>query len=414
MASTVSRYAAYSLLVPSILVASYVLASLPIISTKLRELPGPVEPGLASLPLNSRARVVYSEDFMEGGAYVQLPMGRVRYWLIGPTSGKKIVLIHGLSVPSLAFARIAPILAAAGYRVLMYDLYGRGYSDAPQGAVYDAQLYVTQLALLLQHLHWTRTRLLGFSVGGAVAAAFVAAFPALVERDVVLLASVGAGAPPMPMPTDKFRHWPFVERWMISKVMSHITPKRDTTPMQEIVRLQAAHLRGFPRAVVATFYDGLIIKLRWAFAAPTWRGRRVLLVNGDRDTDVPPAHAHVLREMLASAGAANSNPNSSAKDVESPPPDVSLVSLPGAGHDIPWTHTDEVARAVLEFFDAVPSMVSSGPRKYKAPREDGDVGREVEVKEDDVATGGDVVPRVYSSRAAYEADAQKGDEPAES
>jgi hypothetical protein len=104
MASTVSRYVGYALLVPSLLAVSYVLASVPLAPKKL---PGPVDPGFASLPLNSRARVVYSEDFMEGGTYVQLPMGRVRlhhasdciclcrslqvrYWLIGPASGKKV------------------------------------------------------------------------------------------------------------------------------------------------------------------------------------------------------------------------------------------------------------------------------------------------------------------------------------
>jgi pimeloyl-ACP methyl ester carboxylesterase len=103
----------------------------------------------------------------------------------------KIVLIRGILTPALAFARLAPILAAVGYHVLIYDLYGRGYSDAPQGA-YGAHLYIIQLALLLQHLRWSCVRVAGFSMGGAIAAAFVAAFPALVERDVVLIASAGA------------------------------------------------------------------------------------------------------------------------------------------------------------------------------------------------------------------------------
>ena len=102
------------------------------------------------------------------------------------------MLIHGLTIPSIAYAALVPILVGAGYRVLLYDLYGRGYSDAPEGVPYDAKLYVTQLALLLQHLKWDRARIVGFSMGGAVAAAFVAAFPELAERDVVLVASAGS------------------------------------------------------------------------------------------------------------------------------------------------------------------------------------------------------------------------------
>jgi len=357
-------------LVPSLLVASYVLASLPIAPKRI---PGPVDPGLASLPTNSRVRVIYSEDFMEGGAYVQLPMGRVRYWLIGPTSGKKVVLIHGISIPALAFTRVAPILAAAGYRVLLYDLYGRGYSDAPQGVAYDPQLYVVQLALLLQHLRWSSARLVGFSMGGAIASSFVAAFPGLVERDVVLIASAGAAAPPIPL--SKFRHWSFVERRVRRRLTSRIAPPNsEESPMQEIVRLQADLLRGYLRAVVSSLHDGIITKLTWALTSSAWRGRRVLIIHGDRDIVVPPAHAEVLREMLESDNTGTSNSTSTSdkgpNPVDLPPPDVSLVPVPGAAHDLTWTHADEVARAVLEFWDAgrvpVPTAVPRVARRYKS------------------------------------------------
>jgi hypothetical protein len=47
---------------------------------------------------------------------------------------------------------------------------------------------------------------------------------------------------------------------------------------------------------------------------------------------------------------------------------VSLIPVPGAGHDLTWTHTEEVARAVLEFFDAggMPGAVGRGPRVYES------------------------------------------------
>lgn len=48
--------------------------------------------------------------------------GRIqtRYWLFGPETGRKVVLIHGLSVPSLIWKHIAPELAKKGMRVLVY------------------------------------------------------------------------------------------------------------------------------------------------------------------------------------------------------------------------------------------------------------------------------------------------------
>jgi pimeloyl-ACP methyl ester carboxylesterase len=74
---------------------------------------------------------------------------------------------------------VAPRLASHGYRLLLYgmfrrwfarplhnllsDLYGRGYSDAPQ-ATYDATFYATQLALLMQHVKWDRAHVIGLSM----------------------------------------------------------------------------------------------------------------------------------------------------------------------------------------------------------------------------------------------------------
>ncbi|KAJ7806994.1 Alpha/Beta hydrolase protein [Mycena olivaceomarginata] len=309
MASRLSRYGGYALIIPPLLVASYVFASLPITQ---KQLPGPVDPGLASLPLNSRAR---------GGVYVQLPMGRVR--------SRCIVLVHGISIPSFAFARLAPILAAAGYR----------------DTAYDPQLYVVQLALLLQHLQWTRARLIGFSMGGAIAASF---------PDVVLIASAGAGRSRVPV--SRFAHWSFFEWLTRRELASRATSANETeSPLQEIVRLQAEHLRGYTRALISSYRDGLIEKLQWAFSSSAWRGRRVLLINGDRDIVVPPVAAQVLRGMLASVGTATSSANSTPDESEAAadaPPDVSLVPVPGAGHHLIWTHTDEVARAILKFLGA--------------------------------------------------------------
>ena len=45
----------------------------------------------------------------------------------------------------------------------MTDLYGRGYSDAPQ-TTYDSGLYTTQLALPMQHVGWPRAHIAGVSM----------------------------------------------------------------------------------------------------------------------------------------------------------------------------------------------------------------------------------------------------------
>ena len=48
---------------------------------------------------------------------------------------------------------------------LPIDLYGRGYSDAPQ-TTYDPTLYTTQLALLMQLIRWDKAIVCGVSMVG--------------------------------------------------------------------------------------------------------------------------------------------------------------------------------------------------------------------------------------------------------
>lgn len=70
------------------------------------------------------------------------------------------------------------------------DLYGKGYSEAPKTA-FDATLFVVQLALLLQYIRWDAAHIVGFSMGGGVAASFAASVPHLVAGKVVFIAAAG-------------------------------------------------------------------------------------------------------------------------------------------------------------------------------------------------------------------------------
>jgi pimeloyl-ACP methyl ester carboxylesterase len=54
-------------------------------------------------------------------------------------------------------------MASNGFRVLLYDLFGRGYSDSPS-VKHNEHLYVAQLALLLRHVNWQSAALVGYSL----------------------------------------------------------------------------------------------------------------------------------------------------------------------------------------------------------------------------------------------------------
>lgn len=104
----------------------------------------------------------------EGLAYdfVELSEGIVHYRLEGPQDGQVVVLVHGFSAPSFVWAdHIAPLIAS-GYRVLVFDNYGRGFSDHPKGP-YNIERTDTLLVELLRELDIDEAvHMAGYSMGG--------------------------------------------------------------------------------------------------------------------------------------------------------------------------------------------------------------------------------------------------------
>jgi len=111
------------------------------------------------------------------GSFVHLSDGYTHYELAGPESGRVVVLVHGFSVPYYLWDQTFDPLTKAGFRVLRYDLYGRGFSDRPH-VRYNADLYDRQLSELLSALHLQEpVEVVASSMGGPIAVTFAARHP---------------------------------------------------------------------------------------------------------------------------------------------------------------------------------------------------------------------------------------------
>ncbi|MCJ1270181.1 hypothetical protein MMC22_010077 [Lobaria immixta] len=137
----------------------------------------------------------YPPDAFPGARDVSSPYGSLRVYEWGPDDGRKVVLIHGISTPCISLGRVAHGFAEMGCRVMLLDLWGRGYSDAPINLPHDARLYTTSilLALTSSPLSWTGTSqfsLIGYSLGGGIATSFTSYFPTPVSS-LILLAPSG-------------------------------------------------------------------------------------------------------------------------------------------------------------------------------------------------------------------------------
>ncbi|BBO74741.1 alpha/beta hydrolase [Desulfosarcina widdelii] len=121
-----------------------------------------------------------------GGTYIRLSNGITHYKLEGPDNGELVVLVHGGTVPLWTWDKQIQPLKEQDYRILRYDMYGRGYSDRPN-VVYDQQLYRAQLLELLDKLGLKKPfDLIGLSLGGGIATTFTAHHPERV-RNLVLI-----------------------------------------------------------------------------------------------------------------------------------------------------------------------------------------------------------------------------------
>ncbi|MCJ1317439.1 hypothetical protein MMC15_002763 [Xylographa vitiligo] len=158
-------------------------------------IPSPVDTLLPHLTSAERAALPYPPDIFPGARDVESPYGSLRVYEWGPEEGRKVLLVHGISTPCLSLGGIAEGLAEDGARVMLIDLWGRGYSATPL-LPHDPRLYTTALLLALASspLSWTGRSttfaLIGYSLGGGICANFTAYFPTLVSS-LILIAPAG-------------------------------------------------------------------------------------------------------------------------------------------------------------------------------------------------------------------------------
>src|ERR1043166_7501955 len=112
------------------------------------------------------------------GSFASLADGYTHYELGGPANDRPVVVLAaGFSVPYYIWDPTFKALTTAGFRVLRYDYYGRGYSDRPS-IPFDDDMYVRQLDELLKSLGLTGpVDLTGISFGGSFITSFADKYP---------------------------------------------------------------------------------------------------------------------------------------------------------------------------------------------------------------------------------------------
>ena len=272
------------------------------------------------------------------GRFAKLPNGVTHYQWAGPVGGQPIVCVHGLSTPSYIWTALVKGLVTMGFRVLTYDLYGRGFSARPEGDQ-DAQFFRRQLSELLEDQGIDENPILvGYSMGGAIVVDYANTYPDKVQR-LILLASAGLG-------TSSTTFVRFVKNvpvigdgvmavfggWFFGRSEAAMQAAKVAAPTMRSWPFEERHVQGFFTAVLSSLRNILTVDQLDAHRAIAQNYIPLLAIWGEKDAVI----------SLSAMGRLAQVNRAAYQDV-----------VKGADHSLPLSHPHEIITIVQEFLREV-------------------------------------------------------------
>ena len=273
------------------------------------------------------------------GQFVRLTDGYTHYEIAGPAAAHVVVLAAGFSVPYYIWDPTFGALVEAGFRVLRYDYYGRGFSDRPD-VPYTQDLYVRQLVELLDSLKVSGSiDLAGLSLGGSIVTSFADLLPDRVRSLIYVDPSFRS---PSPIPPTNPQVWSFLtaifteRQWAEEQLADFLHPERfPDWPARYRVQMQ---YRGFRRARLSELVSNASADQREEIERVGQHPRPVLVIWGKQDPQVPIETSAPLLEAM---------------------PRGRLVAVEDAGHLPQWEQPAIVNAAIVEFLREVNGLPGS-------------------------------------------------------
>ncbi|TVY30503.1 Dihydrolipoyllysine-residue acetyltransferase component of acetoin cleaving system [Lachnellula hyalina] len=281
------------------------------------------------------------------GTTIPSSWGYTHYYIFKPSSpptGRNVILVHGGGTPAIGIAPLAFALAGKGENVVLYDTWGHGLSSTPL-APHTPALYHHQLLELLLHFGWSSAHVLGFSLGGAIAASFTVTHPTAVES-LVLVAPAGLWKK-----SDKSWYDAFIEdggwgrEWLAQRKIIDAIEGLDARPVEgwkerlkngEIDPVaaqiwQMKNHRGHVASLVGSFRGGIVFDLHETYRELSKSKMETLVVLGGEDEVFPMEM--MKRELLESVQWKKG-----------------MKVVDRAGHEIVRSHIGKVVEIVEEFW----------------------------------------------------------------
>lgn len=298
--------------------------------------------------------------------HVQIDAGGLNFHVVlaGPDDGPPVVLLHGFPETWLAWRHQIPILAAAGYRVIVPEQRGYGGSSKPTATrAYTRQRLAADVVAIARALGHRRFALVGHDWGGVVAWEVAQTFPDAVSRLVVLNAPQAEvmRRSLMRSPLQLLRSWYvfffqlpwlpelFAKAWHSAAFWTLLVHQGGAAAFTPAVR--ASYIRAWEQpgawtGMINWYRANLTARPAKARKGPITAPTRVLWGRRDAYLGIALAHASVRRCT-----------------------DAALSIVDDAGHFVQHDKPAWVNAALLEFLAAAPTHAAAPhrPRTSSAP-----------------------------------------------
>lgn len=238
--------------------------------------------------------------------FVNIDGMRIHYQEFGDAAAPPIVMIHGYTASVYSWRSSAPMIAGSGFRVLLVDLVGFGYSDKPRHFEYTIDAQARMVTRLMDRLGIGQAVLAGCSYGGAIAATMALDSPERVEK-LILVDSVI---------NDDLRSHPILKLCSVPGVGEVVTPFIANSPSLLRKRMATTLARANHHLITQDRVKAIIRPLRAAdghrsllATSRNWHANRIerdahlisrptLIVWGEEDTVTPLEHGYYLRDAI--------------------------------------------------------------------------------------------------------------------
>ncbi|THB67737.1 MAG: alpha/beta hydrolase [Gammaproteobacteria bacterium] len=279
--------------------------------------------------LDEKTRSEFSGDFVE------LTSGVTRYEVSGPEDGEPLIFIHGFSVPYYLWDKNFSYMAKKGFRVVRYDLFGRGGSDRPN-TPYNIELFRNQLKELLITLNLDKKpiNICAVCMGSIIASDYICHN----KKNIGKLALIGPAGIPGSIPNynwmAKIPIWGdyLMQIWgdqeLVSGLKKHLY-RPELFPEYKDEYLHSLDFKGLKRALLSTNRNMNIDNALKLYSELNKLKKDICLIWGIEDRIVPIRLSAKLTETLAKA---------------------TVKTVTEAGHVANYEQSQKVNKILLDFF----------------------------------------------------------------